>query len=405
MYQQIPMNRAKIVVSVGVMTSLISYLYTIITGEYNGDFSKMDCNLPPSVLLIVLLFTVIPYLYLFYEYRRSYKIARKHLSYNPYTYSKYNTKTILILSWVTLLGLAYFYIIGYGVLGEGRAVMSSGILSILRSIIYKFLSYSPWVITYFICAQNKHLFAITALLFLIVNILHHSISGFYTLFLILLYKYGSISKLFKKYLFLIIISAVSILPLGISMIYGIRDQLRTGEKHEYENPTEIIYDRLIGRMSSFSNNAYILESAPLLLAANSGLPDYFLVYDALGIVGVRRSGFISTGVYIRTDLSGLTNEDYSTMAGFGGVIVLSITKSLSILMLNLLLIFIGIRTIFALTLKIGLSDAPGVALFCTIGFALSADVSELSSKILGLLCMWLIICFTAKRHHKKISDI
>lgn len=134
------------------------------------------------------------------------------------------------------------------------------IFSYIRSAFFK-LMVRPWVIAYLLISNSRKNLAVTVLLFSIHTILAHSLGGFFILLLILLFRQGKKVKSFVKRNFLFVLAILYLVPIVVSSAYNVRAQLRgQGGMSETSN-MDIMVGKLCGRISSFSNSAYILQNS------------------------------------------------------------------------------------------------------------------------------------------------
>ena len=224
-------------------------------------------------------------------------------------------------------------------------------------------------------------------MFSIHTILAHSLGGFFILLLILLFRQGKKVKSFVKRNFLFVLAILYLVPIVVSSAYNVRAQLRgQGGMSETSN-MDIMVGKLCGRISSFSNSAYILQNSSQNVYDLELIPDFFYFYDTLHYWGYRPE-FKSTGFYVEEQIKHSKLENSSTMPGVIGVLIMSYVKSPYIFLFNLFLMTFLLIIIFNLTKRIGFPNAYGIAYILTIEFATSGDISALSNTIYTLLIIW-----------------
>ena len=127
--------------------------------------------------------------------------------------------------------------------------------------------------------KSKKNLAVTVLLFSIHTILAHSLGVFFILLLILLFRQGKKVKSFVKRNFLFVLAILYLVPIVVSSAYNVRAQLRgQGGMSETSN-MDIMVGKLCGRISSFSNSAYILQNSSQNVYDLELIPDFFYFYD------------------------------------------------------------------------------------------------------------------------------
>ena len=354
--------------------------------------------MPDWVLVLVLLITLLPYWYIYHQYKRSVVKDSMYYEFHPY----YNLNVIRNVALVMVIGWTILCFSGYGVMGTSSVRATSSPIALVRALFFK-LAISPWALVYILSAKSRKNVLIFVIFVLLSSVSRHSLGGIYYLALWLLYKYyDSVLVYCKRHYMQIILLLISA-PLIISTLYNARSYMRTGVGISESSSNDIILGKLCGRISSFSNNAQILEYYPVLLANADNIPPLFYMYDPLHFFGYRPE-FESTGRYVNEEVRNGRNENYSIMPGVGGVIVMSMVKSPIIVVINILYMLIAIKIIFWLTRIMRIQNHAGVALFCTIGFATSGDSSELSNYIYGLIFIWIILNLIGRKKYAKVQN-
>ena len=141
-------------------------------------------------------------------------------------------------------------------------------------------------------------------------------------------------------------------PLFISFLFEIRSELRNQEK-ENLSPTEFVFGRLIGRFSSFSNSAIILQNSSYFFINAQTLDDYYFQKQALG--GVLSQNLIPKNrpesmLYQLYGFSEIDNISY--MCGTQGNLYISLMKSFKTLIINVISILTMIFLTFYLARKL-----------------------------------------------------
>ena len=370
---------AKLVLLPYMLAIIGSCLYTIILGVYNGDFIQRDVLFPLPALLVIAVLTIIPYIGIYGLYKR---YRSKETENVP---DKFKVAIIRNITWLLLLVHIGLLFTGYGQMGTSIEI-DGGFFSYIRSAFFK-LMVRPWVIAYLLISNSRKNLAVTVLLFSIHTILAHSLGGFFILLLILLFRQGKKVKSFVKRNFLFVLAILYSVPIVVSSAYNVRAQLRgQGGMSETSN-MDIMVGKLCGRISSFSNSAYILQNSSQNVYDLELIPDFFYFYDTLHYWGYRPE-FKSTGFYVEEQIKHSKLENSSTMPGVIGVLIMSYVKSPYIFLFNLFLMTFLLIIIFNLTKRIGFPNASGIAYILTIEFATSGDISALSNTIYTLLIIW-----------------
>lgn len=384
------LNGGKTILSVYIVASIISYLFVLVTGTWNGDYIGRENLLNVPVLSIVLLLTILPSVYCFY-------IFKYNLRYENVRIIKYNINIIRNITWFLFIAHIFLLMSGYGVMGTEGTRIGLSPLSIMRSVLLKF---SPrlWGITYILISNNNRNILVTYLLFFISSVFAHSLGGLFLVFIISIYKYKFIWPFIKKHLLLSVGIAIAI-PAMITAAYNFRGQLRGFGNMVETDYTDIVFGKLCGRISSLSNNGYILENMPILIMDSDNVPTYFYLYDPMHFWGIHPA-FKSTGSYVDETLKRTGNPNSSTMAGPLGVLIISISKSAYTFIVNLIFILTAIPLLFLLLRKMRIKNLAGIGLILSLGFAQNGDSSDIANNMYGLLFMWIILSISHKIHVK-----
>lgn len=375
-------NGAKTILSIYLLASILSFFYIITTESWNGDYIGREYLIGVKLVIVVLLLTILPSIYVYWIFL---KYEKKD---NYIHYANYDINIFRSITW-TLLSLQLCLLVsGYGVMGTDGTQVSMNPLSIFKALLIK-TNPRIWGITYILISDNKKNILITSILFILNSIAAHSLGGLFLLLVALLYKYRFVYPFIKQYKILSVIILISI-PTIITGAYNFRGQLRGfGNMAETKN-SEIFFGKLCGRISGISNNGYILENFPLLVADRDNVPDFFYLYDPLHFFGFRPD-FKSTGAYVDQKLKRTNNPNSSTMAGPLGALVISLAKSPWIFLLNLSYIVISIPLLFYILLKMRIKNFAGIGLILCMNFSQNGDSSEIANNIYVFLFMWFIL--------------
>lgn len=378
--------QARKVVAIYIFAAIVSFIYIIYYQYYNGDFIKKDVSISTIELTVISIFTVLPILYVYWLFTRFCR--------NDLKYSVYSLTIIRNISWIIILLHICLRITGYGTMGSDSVSMSTNPISIIKAVLFK-IPVLPWIVIYVLGSNYRKGILITIVLFCIFSICHKSLGGIFTSALLLIYRYPNITHFFKRH---ILLTAILILlaPSIITASYKIRDTLRSGTGMAETTSVDFIAGKLCGRLCSLSNNAYIYQNFLSILAVNNEIPPAFYYYDPLHYFGIRPE-FKSTGSFVEKEIKHGKDENYSTMAGIGGVMVISAVKGPMVFCINLLFVLLAPYLLFSLVHKMRLKNASGIALFLSIWFAVNGDSSDIANNIYFLIFIWCILQFCKKK--------
>jgi hypothetical protein len=351
---------AIIILSLYIIFAIISYLYVILTGTYNGDYLFTEPKLSDCELFLNLLYTIAPFVVLFFIY--------KH-------YKKTNNKENVKVPEETLLVFIIFIIIfeiyvtvsfGVGKMGFEK-YQAPGWIKILIQIAIRF-DYKFGVFLYLIISNNKNKFIIFLLFLLIlfVSLLKASLGAFMQIGVFIILQYGSALLHFIKKYFIIVLLLLFIFPLIVQKLYMVRSILREVKNvTEIVEPSTIIFGQLIGRLSSYSNSAMIMERARIMTTITRGFsifqyPKESLVAFYGGFLTQKR---YSTYIRILLDSQGnFTRSQF--MIGTQGVLLLGLYQSLLVFFINIITLFIIINMTFKLASLLKYNNLNEFIFFC-----------------------------------------
>lgn len=372
--------------------TFLSFYYLLFTKTWNGDFIGRYIEMPICGLVLVFISTVIPSLYAYYVYKY---FMYKNVELTPFPY---NINLLRNITWLLFIFHILMLASGYGVMGTEGVKMSMNPLYIIRAILIK-INPRIWGMTYILVSHNPKNIVITSLLFIVSSVLAHSLGGIFTLILVLLYKYKFFLMFIKRH-FILAVLGFYLLPSFVLFSYNIRGNLRGSGNMVETEYFDVILGKLCGRISSISNNGYLLENILLISMDRDNIPALFYYYDALHYFGYRPS-FVSTGNYVDQNIKRTNNPNTSTMTGVFGALVMSYAVSPNVLLINLFYVLFSIPLVFYLLKKMKFSNYLGVGLFITLAYSQSGDSSEIANAIYVLLFMWFVLSLFAKNRNEK----
>lgn len=379
-------NGCKHIMYFYITACMLSFMYCIITGTYNGDFINKDIYLNIETLLIVLLCTILPYIYIYKVYKNT-KNEEEYIA-------KWKINNLRNITWILIILRILISLTGYGRMGSDSVSMSYDVLSILRAVVFK-IGITPILTIYLLSTKSKKNTICTSLLYLIQSACYHSLSGFVYISFIIYIKYHDKIILFIKRHFIITLIIIIIIPTFVDTAYNIRSELRNGTTMSETSKTDIIFGKLCGRLSSYSNGAYIIEKSVKIYNDSKDIPSSFYFIETLHYWGYRPE-FKSIGNYINMEIKNVNNENLSVMPGIVGILVISFIISPNICLINLILIIIYIHLIFWCVRKMKFRYSSEIAFLLTIGFATSGDITELSNSFYILVLTFIFLNCTNK---------
>ena len=343
-------KHAKWILYLFILFNVISYLYVVFTGKYNGDYLGTIPRSSQQILFIYLIYTILPYIALYLIYGHYVKMTKNNKISIPYKSFGWFLLLVILFQLITT------EIYGVGKLGE-EYYEAPAVVKLLIQIFNRFNAILG-VSIYSVVAPKKKKF--NYLLWILVFILSFERASFMVfaitgLMFILLY-FGSIWGFIKKHLILSIV-LIFISPIAVTTLYNVRNQIRTDsnkieleiDQDQRNTFSKVIFGRLIGRLSSYSNSAIIHEQKVKI----KELARYFSIWryptEAVSAVygkvinpdeiAYRNLQYESFGNHSRT---------YSAMNGTLGALLIGYYKSPLVFYINLFTILLIVVLTFEL---------------------------------------------------------
>lgn len=241
--------------------TLLSYLYVLFTGTYNGDFLDQQTKLSQWDLFICFIYTVLPFLILFFIYKF---FKKKRNSYSIYVPQKMFGEFLFVI--------AVFQIITTSIYNVGmltKEIYQAPIwIKIFIQIFNRFnLTFGVFL---YIIVLNKKLNKIQYfLLFLcvVISLLRASLMVLVLImFFLLLVNYKQIMVLIKKR-FLVILLVLITSPFFIASLYDFRDSIRlekTVSGAKEMSTSKLIFGKFVGRLSSYPSTTILTEKKSIV---------------------------------------------------------------------------------------------------------------------------------------------
>ena len=321
-----------------VFTAFLSFLYALFTGRLNGDFLGVEVTLPFWLLTVNFIFTILPFfvtwkIYLYYK-----KKEIKNRITIPIVFFQYFL--IFIIIWNIIVTILF----GVGVMAA-PPYEAPPLIKLVIQVMNRF-NYSYGAFIYILLVPKKNKFQFLLVFMLLVLAYLRAGLGVFLYFGMLFYiKYFYEVNSFVKKQKIMFIFFVIFFPVFFSALYNLRSTLRGKEDNEVSN--DPILGVLVGRLSSFSDSAFILQEFPLFYISAQELDSFYFQKQALG--GVFSQGFMPANrpeVMLFKFYYENSDDNVTYMAGTQGNLYLSLFKSPFVFMLNLGTIVIYIISTF-----------------------------------------------------------
>jgi hypothetical protein len=324
-----------------VIATIISFIYSLF-GGYNGDFLGIDVSLSFMMLFFNLILTLIPY----FVFWKIYVFFKKKKNTTVFASRQVN---ILFVILCVLFVYNFFAVVIYSV-GVAEAPVYDAPIYIKPIIqIMNRVNFGYFALYYILISKRFHLELIAILMLLIMSYLYHGMGVF--LFIMFVYSIKYYDKLvykIKKNIFIFLIS-ICLSPIFITSVYSLRDELRGTVPNELSF-SEFIFGKFIGRLSSFSNSAMILqEPAYFYVMANTELDKfYYQIQTFKGLFGGDYKEK-KPELYMKGIFGNAIDVNSAFMTGTQGNAMISFLISPFHTLLNMFTLFIMVFFIFKLS--------------------------------------------------------
>ncbi|WP_311327395.1 oligosaccharide repeat unit polymerase [Capnocytophaga sputigena] len=373
----------RVIFYLNVFYILVSYLYAIFVGSYNGDFLNVSVNLGLNFLTLIVFFCILPYWvqWKIYKYFKK-KINNRKCIYIDFHYVKNFVYIILLLH--------VFITIIFGVNRVGAPPYEApAVIKIFIQILLRFNSFLWGSFLFFLLPKkNKGALILTIFLMVLIGVLRGSFGIIYNIFLLFLIKYfNSIVRIIKKKIIFILIG-IAFFPVIVEFAYSQRDIIRNSNEKKIENES-LIAGKLIGRMSSFSNTAILVDNVFVYFLLARTFDNYFYQKGMLVAISTsyEKRGFKTPEKVLLPD----TPDGSSFMLGTTGILIFSLYNSPIAFILNLCSIIIVSIIIYRILLRIKFKYNKELAYLLLVGPTLSGVAGEYAFNLIIVVIFFITL--------------
>ena len=226
----------------------------------------------------------------------------------------------------------------------------------------------------------------------LIGILKGSFGIINTIALLFIIKYYSIIIAFIKKRIPLVIIAAFIFPTLVEFAYTQRDLIRNVQYEEEKlEPGRLITGKLVGRLSSFSNAAFLIDNAPKYILMAQGFDNYFYQKGMLISIDAATygKGNYSPEKYLKPN----TPDGISFMLGTTGILIFSLYKSSYTLIINIISIIIISLLIFEILRRVKFDYNIELSYILLLYPTLSGVSSEYSFILLTLIVFFITLIF------------
>lgn len=375
--------------------SVISFLYCLITRQFNGDFFPRPVFLSPWLLAIVLGLCLLPYMV-------SWRIAQalERIPPKKTFQASYRALTVFLLAG-SLAHIVVTVLFGVGVMD--REVYTAPTLVVPFIQVINRLDPFYLGVFYILATPKRPASDMLALALMVtIGLLRAGLGVFNYAVIVLVAKYSiELLALIRRAPWLSLLAA-AVLPTTISALYQVRGQLR-GDAQIDLNLADMLFGRFFGRLSSFSNVAYIIQNEQSFVWSSRSLdPLYYLKQGASGVFGATPP----TATPERLLIAGTQSyEGYSTyMAGIPGNLLMAWNVSPSVWLLNLFAILASVLGILWISRYFGGGVARLFGLAMLVYPLTSGVANEFALLLLNsLLLLGFVILFQVRPQPQSLT--
>lgn len=393
----------KLMVLLHIGFSVLSYLYVLTKGHYNGDALWQEVKVSNTVLLIALFLNVAPFFVLFLIYR-FYKKRFHNAYYITVPYKALGYVLFFIIA-MQIIGTAVF---GVGAMANERQATTG--FNFLFKVLNRFDPVLCVAIFLAVSGKTKNRFLLFLML-IVRSALRLSLSIVMDICMlsIVLY-YGAVIKFLKRYFVLVIILVIFVFPSFIMTLFQVRNAARADENIALNavtiNPSVMsIMDALVGkamgRLSTFSNTADIIQNRETIKKLTENLYPFQYVEETFTL---SRYNYVRKYPVIYGDLhdggfsgSPPKNRTRTAELSTSGLLLISFDQSPFVFIINLVTIFFCINIVFYLASFLPYKKIYEILLFVLCGVIRGGfGGNTYLERLLYVLLLLLIITFVER---------
>ena len=322
-------SAALALVAIFLLFNVASAIYTVVTGEYNGDFYGVAVDLSLSSQLTLFVASCLPFFVLWRFFLQIEQQRPGRQIEIPLRFLKVFVPLLLLLQiYVTL----QFQV---GVIGQ-PAYQITGPMKLFVLLINRFQPFYIGTFFLLVLPRRSWLELLTIALLIWVGLLRAGLGAFLYVGLALILKYHTEIAAFARRRHIVILLGLCVVPLIVTNLYDLRNTLRQDEGFADYSVATLVTGLFLGRISSFSNSMVVVENTDYFAQAANTLDTLYFQKQMIG--GVLGAGFMpsSTPQSLLINVSGGDIENYSYMTGLIGDLNIAAHQGLIYALLNVL---------------------------------------------------------------------
>lgn len=366
-----------------VTAAVASYFYVLVTGTYNGDFFGVQETLGPALQSCMLVAALIPYgigwlVYRFFK-------ARPHRATIPVPQRRLTIAFFVLVVWFIVLALKW----DVGVLAKEIYDAPAAIKPFIQ-ISNRLNPFYLGVLFILMYRGPRKVLWLGIVLLIVLGIARAGLGVFiYILLASLIRGHASIARFIRRYKIAVVVGLL-VIPTLVSQLYELRSTLRGTEPEVELTIAQVITARLVGRLSSFSNSALVVQETGLFQSAVKQLDPLFYERQAFG--GVFGVTFLPevTPERMLINVYGGDFVDVSFMVGAPGNLYLAWLISPVIASINLALMIAMCVVTFTLARMLRIPVANEFALMLLL-YPLTSGVSNEFSSLVAAMASFVVL--------------
>lgn len=308
--------------------AVASWAYCAVKGEYNGDFVGMTVTLSQPALLGVLVLAIVPFLALWRLRQAVLRWPRRlavTIPLRPFAWA-----LAALFAWQIFVTVAY----GVGVMLQEVYSAPAAIAPFIQ-VTNRLNAIHLGTLFILLAPRKARYEAPVGVAMLVLSVLRASLGAFYFLGIALGYKYYDRLFATRRRFVAVIAASLLAVPVLAGALYGLRGALR-GEGERELAVADLVFAQLTGRLSSFSDSAYVIQESRWIAGSVSEMEPFYLQLQILGsLVHSRFHPAATPERLLVTERVGFELDTVSFIPGIPGNLVISWMKSPLVFALNL----------------------------------------------------------------------
>ncbi len=374
---------ARICTLLFVAAAVASFVYVLVTGTYNGDFFGVSETLGLAGQTAMLVAGLAPYGIGWFIYR-IYK-ASPYRGTIPVPPRRLYATFFILMVWFILLALKW----DVGVLAK-EIYDAPALIKPFIQISNRINPFYLGVLFILMYRGPRGGLLLGIALLIVLGLARAGLGVFiYILLALLIRENASLIRFAKRFKVVILVSLL-VFPTLVSQLYQLRSSLRDKDPEVELTVAQVITARLVGRLSSFSNSALVVQETQHFQSAVGQLDPLFYERQAFG--GIFGAAFVpeATPERMLINVYGGDLVDISFMVGVPGNIYMAWLISPALALVNFTLMVAMCVATFKLARMMRIPVANEFALMLLL-YPLTSGVSNEFSSLVTAMASFVVL--------------